>query len=134
AAGINAEDENAKTYAYTTTEQAAPVHAPSHDDSRLTVTNTRAEERDITITKTWYDDYNKDGDRPEEVTVELFRSVEDGDEALVDTYTLKATDDWKLTIDKLLMFDDTGKPYNYVVKEQAIEGYASKVDGFDITN
>lgn len=132
--GLHAEDENGEPYAYTMTEQEVPGYAPSLDDSGLKVTNTRAEERDITITKTWYDDYNKDGDRPEEVTVELFRSVEDGDEALVDTYTLKATDDWKLTIDKLPMFDDTGKPYNYVVKEQAIEGYASKVDGFDITN
>ncbi|MEJ8777092.1 Cna B-type domain-containing protein [Pseudogracilibacillus sp. ICA-222130] len=132
--GLHAEDDNGEPYEYTITEQEVPGYTPSYDDSGLKVTNTRAEERDFTITKTWYDDDNKDGDRPEEVTVELFRSVEGGDEELVDTYTLTATDDWTLTTDTLPMFDNAGKPYNYVVKEQPVEGYESKVDGFDITN
>ncbi|PFI20926.1 Cna B-type domain-containing protein, partial [Bacillus cereus] len=50
------------------------------------------------------------------------------------TKEVTAASEWKYTFEKLQAYDAEGKAYKYEVKEQAVEGYKSKVKGYDITN
>src|SRR5699024_7114421 len=98
------------------------------------ITNTRSEDKSITITKDWKDT-KETAERPESIEVELFRSV-DGDEqaTFVDTYTVKAENDWSLEIGELPAFDADGKAYTYESEEIEVDGYESTINSFDITN
>src|SRR5699024_11086476 len=49
-------------------------------------------------------------------------------------YEVTKENDWKLTITDLPKYDDEGVAYEYTVKEHDVPGYASEVDGFEITN
>ncbi|WP_455087856.1 Cna B-type domain-containing protein, partial [Parvimonas micra] len=57
----------------------------------------------------------------------------------VQTAKLNEANSWKHTFKDLPKYDDNGKEITYIVKEVAIEGYESKIegnakDGFVITN
>ncbi|PGP30016.1 cell wall anchor protein, partial [Bacillus cereus] len=53
---------------------------------------------------------------------------------VVDTKEATAATNWKYTFEKLQAYDANGAAYKYEVKEQAVPGYESKVNGTDITN
>ncbi|MCU5342012.1 Cna B-type domain-containing protein, partial [Bacillus cereus] len=53
---------------------------------------------------------------------------------VVDTKEVTAETNWKYTFEKLQAYDANGVAYKYEVKEQAVAGYESKVNGTDITN
>lgn len=123
-------DEQGKAYDYTITERDIPGYATTYDN--YNITNTRANEKDITITKSWLDDEAED--RPKEINVTLYRSVSGDDKERVSEHTLSEADDWKLTITELDAFNDEGLPYIYEVEEDEVEGYASLIAGLDIVN
>lgn len=123
-------DTKGNLYKYTVTEHDVPGYNSEVDGFKIT--NTRSEEKSIKITKAWLDDNSKK--RPDSIEVELFRSITDGEKEFVETYEIKAANNWKFEITKLPAFDLNGKAYTYEVKEKDIEGYESKVNGFDITN
>lgn len=143
--GLHAEDEDGNPYEYTITEQEVPGYEPSYEDDGLTVTNTREDDRDITITKSWIDKGNENR-RPESITVELSRSVDGGDKEVVENYDISPENDWKETITDLPMFDEDGNLYHYEIEEKELNypeliepgnepaDYETTVDGFDITN
>ena len=123
-------DEEGQEYVYTITEHDVPGYESKVEEYEIT--NTRVGEKSITITKAWLDD--ESSDRPGEIEVELYRSVEDGELELVDTYTVSADEDWELTIDSLPSFNDEGKAYTYEIVEVDVEGYESTINGFDLVN
>src|SRR5699024_8290788 len=123
-------DEEGQEYIYTITEHDVPGYESKVEEYEIT--NTRVGEKSITITKAWLDD--ESSDRPGEIEVELYRSVEDGELELVDTYTVSADEDWELTIDSLPSFNDEGKAYTYEIVEVDVEGYESTINGFDLVN
>lgn len=123
-------DDKGKLHEYSVTEQDVPGY--DSDVDGFDIRNTRSEEKSIKITKSWLDD-NSD-DRPDSIGVELYRSITDGEKELVDTYEVKDSDDWSLEVTNLPAFDSNGKAYAYEIDEKAVEGYNSKVNGFDITN
>ncbi len=84
---------------------------------------------DITVTKTWEDDDDKDQIRPESITVRL---LADGEE--VDNATLTEKDGWKHTFKDLPKNGEGGAEIEYTVKEDAVEGYETVIDGYKITN
>ncbi|WP_242230247.1 Cna B-type domain-containing protein, partial [Bacillus cereus group sp. BfR-BA-01329] len=53
---------------------------------------------------------------------------------VIDTKEVSKATNWKYTFEKLQAYDAEGKAYKYEVKEQAVSGYESKVNGTDITN
>ncbi|PFZ32727.1 cell wall anchor protein, partial [Bacillus wiedmannii] len=77
-------------------------------------------------TKTWKDDNAKD--RPTMIKVDLLQNGK-----VVDTKEVTAETSWKYTFEKLQAYDANGVAYKYEVKEQAVAGYESKVNGTDIT-
>ncbi|MGM8364359.1 Cna B-type domain-containing protein [Virgibacillus sp. W0181] len=127
-------DEEGKSYTYTVTEQEVAGYASEVDG--FEITNTRAETKDIEITKTWLDT-EESADRPNTINVELVRTVADGEKETVDTYDVTGPADatnWSLKVEDLPAFDKNGKAYTYEIEEQEVDGYETKINGFDITN
>ena len=123
-------DEAGKAYKYTVTEHDVPGYESDVDGFKIT--NTRSDVKSIKISKSWLDNDSKS--RPNSIDVELFRSVTDGEQELVDTYTVTANNDWSLEVENLPSFDNDGKAYTYKIEEVAVDGYETTINGFDITN
>ncbi|MGE7940446.1 Cna B-type domain-containing protein, partial [Bacillus paramycoides] len=124
-ADVEAYDANGVAYKYEVKEQ--PVAGYQSDVHGYDITNTKVGETKVEGTKTWND--NNATDRPEMIKVDLLQNGK-----VVDTKEVTAASEWKYTFDKLQAYDAEGKAYKYEVKEQAVEGYKSKVNGYDITN
>ena len=94
------------------------------------ITNKRTPEliNRISGTKTWDDNNNQDGKRPESITVRL---LADGEE--VDSQTVTAANDWNYEFTNLPKYSN-GKEITYTVMEDDVDGYTATVDGYNITN
>ena len=100
--------------------------------SGFTITNTNKETVDVSGTKSWEDDDDRDGVRPASITVNLMR---DGAKADSKTVTPDASGMWAYSFTGLPKYDPTdGHEYAYTVTEEAVPNYATAVDGADITN
>ena len=100
--------------------QYAPAVTPEPD----------AEFVDIPVTKTWNDNNNKDGNRPESVTVRLFA---DGVE--VASQVLTADDNWKFTFTQRPRYQDDHKTeIVYSVNEDDVPMYAKEIVGYNLVN
>ena len=78
--------------------------------------------------KTWKDNENQDGVRPDQITIRLFA---DGTE--VDSKTVTADDNWQWSFKDLPKFKE-GKEIVYTIAEDAVKDYTSKVEKFDVIN
>ncbi len=87
------------------------------------------EETEITVTKVWDDQNDKDKIRPDHVDVTL-----KADGVAIGTASLDEAGEWKHTFDKLAKFGDDKHEIVYTVEEAAVEGYEATIDGFVITN
>ena len=102
----------------------------------VTVTNDYSPElTSVSVNKTWADDDDRDGIRPDSVTVRLYADGVDTGKAL----TLDEANGWRGSFDGLLKYDDDGRLIVYTVSEDAVEGYESSVsgsaeEGFVVTN
>ena len=93
------------------------------------ITNTHATEKtEVSGKKTWVDNENQDGKRPEKITVNL---LADGEK--VDSKEVTAEENWKYTFDNLEKYKN-GKLIKYEISEEKVDGYTTKVDGYNITN
>ena len=90
--------------------------------------------KSVAGTVVWDDGDDRDGRRPDGVTVRLKRNGEE-----VASKTVTAADGWAFGFDGLVDTDSTGRAFEYTVEQDAIDGYATVVDGdmaggFAITN
>ncbi|WP_423219999.1 Cna B-type domain-containing protein, partial [Bacillus albus] len=122
---LAAYDAEGKAYKYEVKEQTVPGYESKV--SGTDITNTKVGETKVEGTKTWND--NNATDRPSTIKVDLLQNGK-----VVDTKEVTVETNWKYTFEKLQAYDAEGKAYKYEVKEQAVEGYKSKVNGYDITN
>ncbi|WP_255259221.1 Cna B-type domain-containing protein, partial [Bacillus wiedmannii] len=124
-ADVEAYDANGVAYKYEVKEQ--PVAGYQSDVHGYDITNIKVGETKVEGTKTWND--NNATDRPSTIKVDLLQNGK-----VVDTKEVTAETNWKYTFEKLQAYDANGVAYKYEVKEQAVAGYESKVNGTDITN
>ncbi|QWH75007.1 Cna B-type domain-containing protein [Bacillus wiedmannii] len=122
---LQAYDAEGKAYKYGVKEQ--PVAGYESKVNGTDITNTKVGETKVEGTKTWND--NNATDRPSSIKVDLLQNGK-----VVDTKEATAATNWKYTFEKLQAYDANGAAYKYEVKEQAVPGYESKVNGTDITN
>ena len=124
---------------YALDEESVPagyVKSVSGHGNTMTVTNTRIrqpaltdEAVEILVTKAWVDDGDRDGLRPDNITVSLTRNG-----APYATATVTGTGDlWSCTFENLPKYTD-GAENVYAVAESAVPGYTGTVTGFAITN
>ena len=78
----------------------------------------------IPVEKVWQDDGDRDGLRPQSITVKLLADGADAGRRL----TLDASCGWKGSFGGLDAYRD-GKPVNYTVEEVPVEGYQAEVTG-----
>ena len=96
----------------------------------FTITNTNKETIDIQGSKTWDDDENRDGARPDSITVRLHA---DGVEK--DAKTVTADDNWTWSFEGLSKYDSTdGHEISYTLTEDAVAGYATTTNNYDVKN
>ena len=89
-----------------------------------------AEFVDIPVTKTWNDNNNEHGNRPESVTVRLYA---DGVE--VDSHVLTAAEGWKFTFtEKPRYREDNKTEIVYTVNEDVVAMYAVTINGYNLIN
>ena len=84
---------------------------------------------DIPVIKTWNDNGNKDGNRPEAVTVRL---LADGTE--VANAQLTEANNWRYTFTGLPRLTEEKEKISYTITEDPVEWYEAEIHGFNIRN
>ena len=121
------EFENGQKITYTVTEDAVAGYTSTIDGYNITNNHTPATVK-VSGTKTWKDNNNQDGIRPSSITVNLLANGQQ-----VASKTVSASDNWQYSFDNLAAYAN-GKKITYTVTEDAVAGYTSTVDGYNITN
>ena len=118
------------------------VEPVAGETESMTVVNTNVEKTSIAGIKVWADKDNRDGTRPQSITVRLFADDEEIDFKTVTTADAVAgsANTWSFSFDGLAKYDPAdGHEYVYTIKEDVVDGYTTKLegsveDGFVITN
>lgn len=120
-------DDAGNVIAYTVSEE--PVAGYETTVEGTNITNNRIPDMtEVVVKKVWDDKENKDGLRPEKISIRL---LADGQEVAVKEIT--ATDNWQASFTDLPVYKD-GKKIVYTITEDPVAGYTSKIDGFTVTN
>ncbi|EEM12316.1 hypothetical protein bmyco0003_8990 [Bacillus pseudomycoides] len=104
-----------------------PVDGYQSEVNGYDITNTKVGQTKVEGTKTWKDDNAKD--RPKTIKVDLLQNGQ-----AISTQEVTEASGWKYEFKDLAAYDANGAAYKYEVKEQAVDGYRSEVNGYDITN
>ncbi|MCR5565409.1 MAG: Cna B-type domain-containing protein [Clostridiales bacterium] len=83
---------------------------------------------EIEIVKIWDDNGNKDGNRPNKITVRLYAGGKEVRQA-----ELSEANGWRKTFGDLPKYVN-GRPIKYSVTEDPVDMYAADIQGFTITN
>ena len=105
------------------------VSADSFDSKGATATITdKKAVTTVSGTKTWKDNDDQDGKRPDSIKVNLLANGK-----VVQSKTVKASDNWKYSFTNLLEFEN-GKKISYTITEDQVKDYSTTVDGYNLTN
>ena len=124
-------DENGKEITYTVKEVAIEGYESKIEGNAkdgFVITNKNLAKTEVPVEKKWL------GKAVNEIEVKLLANGKE-----VQSAKLNEGNSWKHTFKDLPVYDENGKEIEYTVKEVAIEGYESKIegnakDGFVITN
>ena len=120
-------DDAGNLITYTVSEEPVAGYETSVEGTNITNSRT-PEVTEVAVKKVWDDKENKDGLRPDKVTVRLFA---DGQEVAVKEIT--ATDNWQASFTDLPVYKE-GKKIAYTITEDPVAGYTARIDGFTVTN
>ena len=112
---------------YTISEDTVADYTTVVDGYNITNTHT-PEKTIISGSKTWNDNNNQDGKRPESITVRLFA---DGTE--VTSKEVTANDNWSWSFTDLDKYN-SGTEIVYTISEDEVADYTTVVNGYDVTN
>ena len=118
---------NGQKITYTVSEDAVAGYTAEVNGYNITNTHTPAK-TSVAGSKIWNDNNNQDGKRPVSITVNLL-----ADGVKVASKTVTAADGWAWSFDNLDEYAG-GKQITYVITEEAVAGYTSEVNGYNITN
>ncbi len=105
------------------------VSADSFDSRGATATITdKKAVTTVSGTKTWKDNDDQDGKRPDSIKVNLLANGK-----VVQSKTVTASDNWKYSFTNLPEFEN-GKKISYTVTEDQVKDYSTTVDGYNLTN
>ena len=127
-----------KVIKYSLTEEVVSEYTSEINDFNITNKYT-PKMIDYQVTKTWNDNNNQDGKRPDHITVHLMKTV-GGVTTEVEKYDIKVAEAdpangnvWKHTFTNLPKYE-AGQEIVYSVKEDAVAGYKTSIKGQEITN
>lgn len=130
--------KNGKEIKYSLTEEVVSEY--TSEINGFNITNKYTPKMiDYQVTKTWNDNNNQDGKRPDYITVHLMKTV-GGATTEVEKYNIKVAEAdpangnvWKHTFSNLPKYE-AGQEIVYSVKEDAVAGYETSIKGQEITN
>lgn len=105
-------------------KQVVEVHTPNNGGN-----GNASMKLSISGEKTWIDDNNARGLRPSFISIELYRNGEK-----VDSQDVTAKENWKYSFTNLDKYDESGKLYDYDVKEVPVSNYTSQQEGYNFIN
>ncbi|EUB12503.1 Cna B-type domain-containing protein [Streptococcus sp. ACC21] len=127
-----------KVIKYSLTEEVVSEYTSEINDFNITNKYT-PKMIDYQVTKTWNDNNNQDGKRPDHITVHLMKTI-GGVTTEVEKYDIKVAEAdpangnvWKHTFTNLPKYE-AGQEIVYSVKEDAVAGYETSIKGQEITN
>ncbi|MCY7025166.1 Cna B-type domain-containing protein [Streptococcus sanguinis] len=112
---------------YTVSEEAVPGYTSKVDGYNITNSYT-PETTTVSGSKTWEDGDNQDGKRPASITVNLLANGQK-----VNTQTVGEAEGWSYNFTGLPVYKD-GQRITYTVTEEAVPGYSTSLNGYNITN
>lgn len=112
---------------YTVSEEAVPGYTSKVNGYNITNSYT-PETTTVSGSKTWEDSDNQDGKRPASITVNL---LADGQK--VNTQTVGEAEGWSYNFTGLPVYKD-GQRITYTLTEEAVPGYSTNLNGYNITN
>lgn len=112
---------------YTVAEEAVSGYTSRVDGYNITNSYT-PETTTVSGSKTWEDGDNQDGKRPASITVNL---LADGQK--VNTQTVSEAEGWSYNFTDLPVYKD-GQRITYTVTEEAVPGYSTNLNAYNITN
>ena len=124
-------DENKNEITYRVVEETVPEYDTEYEisDNGVEIYNHHTPEKvSVEGSKTWNDEENQDGKRPESITVRLFA---DGTE--VTSKTVTANDNWSWSFTGLDKYN-SGTEIVYTISEDTVADYTTVVNGYDVTN
>lgn len=126
--GLKQYDDNGNQIVYTIAED--PVTGYTSTVDGITLPTHTPETTEVSGQKTWSDNEDQDGKRPNSVTVNLLANGKQ-----VDSQQVTADNNWaySFTITNLPKYAD-GKEIVYTVTEDAVDGYTTAINDYDITN
>ena len=93
------------------------------------ITNTHTPEKiNIDGVKTWDDNNNQDGKRPEFIIVNLIK-----DNEVLDSLVVTEESNWTYQFSNLDKYEN-GNEISYTLTEEVVDGYETNIDGYNITN
>ena len=127
------EYSNGTKITYTVKEGAVEGYTP--EVNGYSITNTHEVEKiNVTVTKTWSDYNNQYNTRPQSITVQLYADDKvSGDPVTITAENAGEDGKWTYTYTGLDKYE-AGKEIVYTVKEEAVSGYTTTINGLDITN
>lgn len=114
-------DEAGNLYQYTVSENDVDNYTATIDGT--TITNTYRGFVELSGNKTWQDNDNQFGIRPETITINLLQNGQP-----IEQQVIGAAEDWQYTFTELVKYDEQGELYEYTVSEEAVNGYESTID------
>ena len=127
--GLAKYDVNGNEIKYTVDESEVEKYTKQVNGYDIINTYTPPETIDISGTKTWNDEGNKDKTRPEKITIYLLANGKQ-----VDAKEISEKDGWKYSFTGLAKYDDNKQEIKYTVDESEVEKYTKQINGYDIVN
>ena len=118
---------NGEEIEYSITEEAVAGYTTTYEGYNVINTYT-PEKTDVSGNKTWKDANDKDGIRPESITINLLANGK-----VVKTITVSAADGWKWSFKDLPRYEN-GNEIVYTITEEAVAGYTTAYDGYNVIN
>ncbi|HEM3705990.1 TPA: Cna B-type domain-containing protein, partial [Streptococcus suis] len=119
--------KDGKKVDYTVTEDPVSDYTTTIDGHNITNSYTPAT-TSISGTKTWSDNNNQDGKRPDSITINLLANGKK-----VDSQKVSVATNWAYHFDNLPQYEN-GQVITYTVSEDTVDGYSTSINGYNITN
>ena len=84
---------------------------------------------EIAGSKTWNDNNNQEGKRPDSITIKLL-----ADGKIIKTVTVTEADNWAWSFESLPVYRDQGVEIVYSITENGVEEYVTDINNYNVTN
>ena len=124
-------DEEKNEITYRVVEETVPEYDTEYEisDNGVEIYNHHTPEKvSVEGSKTWNDEENQDGKRPSSITVRLL-----ADGRVVSHKKITEKDNWSWNFEDLPVYEK-GEKITYTIKEDSVENYETKLDGYNIIN